>query len=48
MMKNRLFEYAPDLEEKFELKNNGAKNHVLVAVVNANATLKIACEPETK
>ena len=48
LMKKRLFEYALDSEEKFELKNNETKNHVLVAVVNANATLNTTCELETK
>ena len=47
LMKKRLFEYAPDSEEKFELKNNETKNHVLV-VADANATLNTTCELETK
>ena len=48
MMKKCLFKYAPDSEEKFELKKNGAKHFVLVAVANVNATLNTACELETK
>ena len=48
LMKKRLFEYAPDSEEKFELKNNETKNHVLVVVADANTTLNTTCELETK
>ena len=36
-MKKRLFEYASDLVENFELKKNGTKNHVPIVVVDAIA-----------
>ena len=48
LIKKRLFEYAPDSEEKFELKNNETKNHVLVVVADADATLNTTYELETK
>ena len=34
--------------ENFELRKNGTKNHVPVAVADANATQIMACESETK
>ena len=30
LIKKRLFEYAPNSIENFELKKNGTKNHVLL------------------
>jgi len=34
--------------ENFELRKNGTKNHVPVAVADVNATQIMACESETK
>ena len=47
-MKKRLFQYASDLVENFELKKNGTKNHVPIVVVDAIAIQNMACESKTK